>query len=105
MCRNVIFPSDLYSYKTKSDFKNVIGVDISEFAKNADLVSLKFNVEELDIGKLKIVPVDLIKLCNVITNYVVRKTENNKVVTKVEVIDTRGFALKLNITLTNQWPL
>ena len=102
MCRNVIFLLDLCSYKTKSDFKDAIGVDISEFAKNADLVSLKFNVEELDIGKLKIVPVDLIKLCNVITNYVVRKTENNKVVTKVEVIDTRGFALKLNITLINQ---
>ena len=102
MCRNVIFPLNLCSYQAKSDFKKAIGVDISEFAKNADLVSLKFNVEELDIGKLKIVSVDLIKLCNVITNDVVRKTENNKVVTKVEVIDTSGFALKLNITLINQ---
>ena len=102
MCRNVIFPLNLCSYQTKSDFKKAIGVVISEFAKNADLVSLKFNVEELDIGKLKIVSVDLIKLCNVITNDVVRKTENNKVVTKVEVIDTSGFALKLNITLINQ---
>ena len=33
--------------------KNEIGVDTSKFAKKVDLVSLRSNVDELDIDKLK----------------------------------------------------
>ena len=37
---------------------------------------------------------DLAKLSNVVKNDVVKKTENNKLVTKVDNIDTAGFVLK-----------
>ena len=38
--------------------------------------------------------VDLAKLSNVVKNNVVKKTEYNKLVTKVDNINTTGFALK-----------
>ena len=44
---------DLSNYATKSDLKNATGVDISKFDKKVDLGSLKSNVDELDIDKLK----------------------------------------------------
>ena len=47
---------DLSNYATKADSKNAAGVDSSKFAKKVDLASLKFNVDELDIDKLKNVP-------------------------------------------------
>ena len=40
------------NYATKADFKNVTGVDRSDFAKKTDLT----NVDKLDIDKLKNVP-------------------------------------------------
>ena len=43
---------------------------------------------------LKTVPVDLSKLSNVVKNDVVKKTEYNKLVNKVNNIDTSGFLLK-----------
>ena len=36
--------------------KNVTGVDISNFAMNSDIDSLKLDVDEIDIDKLKNVP-------------------------------------------------
>ena len=42
-------------YATKSDLKNTTGVDTSNFA----LVSLKLDVDELDVEKVKKVPSDL----------------------------------------------
>ena len=48
----------------------------------------------MDIDKLTPVPNDLAKLSNVVKNDVVKKTENNKLVTKVDNIDSTGFALK-----------
>ena len=51
-------------------------------------------VDEIDIAKLTPVPNDLAKLSNVVKNDVVQKTEYNKLVTKVNNIDTRGFVLK-----------
>ena len=41
---------------TKSDLKNATGDDTSEFAKNAGLVSLKSDINKLDIDKLEKVP-------------------------------------------------
>ena len=51
----VKFELDLCNYPTKADSKIATGVYISEFAKKADLVNSKPNVEKLDIDKLKIV--------------------------------------------------
>ena len=84
---------DLSNYATKADLKNIIGVDISKFAKKVNLASFIFNGDKLDIDKLKNaptnlskfkskvdkldldkpVPVDLSKLSNVIKNDVHNK--------------------------------
>ena len=97
---NVKAELDLSNYATKADFKNAIGVDTSDFAKNTDLAnlksdiykldtdklkslptglcSLKIKVDKLDIPKLEATPVDLSKLSNVVKTDVVKKTEYNE---------------------------
>ena len=85
---------DLSSYATKTDLKNVGHVDVSNFVSKTNLASLKTEVDKMDADKLKIVPVDLAKLSNVVKNDVVKKTEYNKLVTKVKGIDTKDFVLK-----------
>ena len=101
---------DLSNYATKSDLKNATNDDTTDFAKKADLPSLKpdvdkldsdklknvpsgFNslkskVDKLDIGKLESAPVDLSKLSYVGKSYVVKKTEYDKLVKKVNNIKT-----------------
>ena len=69
--------TDLSNYATKSDLKNVSHVDVSSFALESNLACLKTEVDKIDAGKLKIVPVDLAKLSNVVKNDVVQKTEYN----------------------------
>ena len=64
-------------------------VDVSSFASKTNLASLKTEVD-----KLTPVPNDLAKLSNVVKNDVVKKTEYNKLVTKVNGIDTTNFVLK-----------
>ena len=56
--------------------------------------SLKAEVDKLDIDKLTSAPVDLSKLSDVVKNYVVKKTDYDKLVAKVNYIDTTGFILK-----------
>ena len=58
------------------------------------MASLKTEVGQIDADKLKTVPVDLAKLSNVVKNDVVKKTEYNKLATKVDNIDTTNFAKK-----------
>ena len=60
-------------------------------ALKSNLASLKTEVDKLDIDKLVPVPVDWSKLSNVVKNDVVKKTEYNKLVTKVDNIDTTNF--------------
>ena len=79
---------------TKTDLKNVSHVDVSSFALKSNLASLKTEVDKIDADKLKSVPVDLAKLINVVKNDVVKKTEYNKLVTKVDNIDTTNFVKK-----------
>ena len=50
---------DLSNYATKTDLRNATGVDISKFAEEIDLASLKSEVDELDINKLEKVPTGL----------------------------------------------
>ena len=57
----------------KTDLKNATHVDTSSLALKTNLASLKTEVDKLDIGKLTIVPFDLIKLSNVVKNGVVKK--------------------------------
>ena len=82
------------SYATKTNLKNVTHVDVSSFASKTNLANLKTEVDKLDIDKLAPVPNDLAKLSNVLKKYVVKKTEYNKLVTKVDNIDTTGFVSK-----------
>ena len=87
---------DLSSYATKANIKNISHVDTSSFALKTNLGSLKTEVDKLDIDKLVPVPVDLSKLSDVVKNNIVKKTEYDKLVAKVDEIDTSGFVLKTN---------
>ena len=86
---------DLSNYATKTDLKNVAGLDTWSFAKKVDLPNLKSDadkldivrlknlptnwnnlkgkVDKLDVDKLVPVPVDLRKLRDVVKNDVVKK--------------------------------
>ena len=68
-------------------------VDSSSFALKSNLASLKTEVDELYVDKLVPVPVDVSKLSDVVKNDV-NKTVYDKLVTKVNSIDTSGFVLK-----------
>ena len=54
-------------------FEKATGAETLKFAKKADLTSLKLDVDELDIDKLKIALVDLSELSDVVKNEVVKK--------------------------------
>ena len=66
---------DLSNYATKADTKNISEVDTSSFALKTNLVSLKPEVDKLDIDKLKLAPVptDLSKLSNVVKIMLLKK--------------------------------
>ena len=49
--RRVKVELDLSNYATKADLKNATGVQLSKITKKVDLVSLKYNVDKLDIEK------------------------------------------------------
>ena len=79
---------DLSSYVTKTDIKNILYGDTSRFALKTNL-----EVDKLDINKLVPAPVDLSKLSDAVKN-TVKKTVYDKLISKVNSIDTRRFALK-----------
>ena len=85
---------DLSNYATKKDIKNITHVDTSSFALKTNLANLNTEVDKLDIDKLAPVPVDLSKLSDVVKNDVIKKAEYNKLVNKVNNIDTSRFILK-----------
>ena len=91
--RNINDKVDLFDYATKPDLKNA-GTDTSNFALNSNLSSLKTEVDKLDIDKLKPVPIELSKLSNIVKNNVAKKIVYNKLVAKVNNVDTSGFVLK-----------
>ena len=69
-------------------------VDTSSFALKTNLANLNTEVDKLDIDKLAQVHVDLSKLSDVVKNDVVKKTVSDKLVAKVNNIDTSEFVLK-----------
>ena len=85
---------DLSNYAKKADIKNISHVDTSSFALKTNLANLKTEVDKLDIDKLAPVPVDLSKLSDVVKNDVVKKPVYDKLVVKVDNIDTSNFVLK-----------
>ena len=89
--RDINFQVDLSNYATKTDLKNVSHVDVSSFALKSNLASLKTEVDKTDADKLKTVPVDIDKLSIVVISDVIKKTEYDKLVAKVNVIDNTNF--------------
>ena len=85
---NINVKVDLSNYATKTDLENVTHVDTSSFALKTNLANLKTEVDKLDIVKLVPVPADLSKLSDVVKNDVVKKTVYDKLVAKVNNIDT-----------------
>ena len=85
---------DLSNYATKAGTKNISHVDTSSFGLKTNLANSKTELDKLDIDKLKPVPTDLSKLSNVVKNDVVKKDVYNKLVTKVNAVDSSGFVLK-----------
>ena len=85
---------DLSNYATKADIKNISHVDTSSFSLKSNLATLKTQVDKLDIDKFVSVPVDLSKLSDAVKIDVVKKPVYDKLVEKVNNIDTSGFVLK-----------
>ena len=79
---------DLSNYARKYDIKNITHVDTSSFALKTNLANLKTEVDKLDIDKFATVPEDLSKLSNVVKNDVIKKTVYDKLVAKIDNIDT-----------------
>ena len=80
---------DLSNYATKTDLKDATGIDTSNFALKSNLSSLKIEVDKLNIDKLAPFLVDLSKV-------------SDKLVPKVNNIDTTGFVLKTKYDKINQ---
>ena len=93
---------DLLNYATKKELDHAKGVDTSGLAAKkhfialkaevdinklvnvpASLKTLKTKVDDFDAGKLKTVPVDLKKVCDVVANEVVINKKFNTLKTKI----------------------
>ena len=91
---NINVKANLSNYETKTDLKNVIHVDTSRFALKTNLANLKTEADQLDIDKLAPVLVDLSELNDAVKNGVVKKAVYDKLVAKVNNIDSNHFVLK-----------
>ena len=78
----------------QKQIKNISNIDTSRFALKSNLAILKTEVDKLDIDKLVPVPFDLSKLSDLVKNDVVKKAVYDRLVAKVDNIDTSGFVLK-----------
>ena len=91
---NIKVEIDLTNYTTKTDIKDITHVDTSNVALKTNLANLKTEFDKLDMDKLVPILSDLSKLSNVVKNDVVEKVDSNKLVAKVNNIDTSDFVLK-----------
>ena len=98
---NINVKVDLSNYATKADIKNSTHVDTSSFALKANLVSLKTEVDKLDIAKLVPVPVDLSKLSDVVTetsDFVLKtKYDTDKSELENKISDVTDFVKKVKL--------
>ena len=105
--RNINVKADLSNYATKADLKNISHIDTSSLALKINLANLKNEVNKLEIDKLVPVPVDLSKLSDVVKNDVVKKTDYNAEITKIEnkIPDISNLATKTALnTVENKIP-
>ena len=82
----------LSNYASKKEWEHATVVDTSDFAAKLDIAklvnvstslnNLKTNVNDLDVGELKTVPIDLKKLSYVVYNQVVKNPKFNTPKTK-----------------------
>ena len=86
---NVKVELDSSNNATKTDLKNVAGVDTSSFAKKIDLVNLKSDVDKLDIDKLKNIPSALSSLKSKVDQLDIDKLKNLS--SKVDQLDIDKF--------------
>ena len=91
---NIKVKVGLSNYATKTDLENVKHVNTSSFGLKANLANLKTEVDKLEIDKLAPVPLDLSKLSDVVKIDFAKKTVYDKLVSKVNNIDTNDVALK-----------
>ena len=77
--RDINVKVDLSNYATKFDLKNAAGINTSKLSATSDLVSLKTEVDKLDIDKLKSVPINLSNLKSKIDKLNVVKLETTPV--------------------------
>ena len=63
----------LPKYATKSNLKRATHINTSKFAKKSDLAILKLNDYDLDIDKLKVVPIDLFNLSKTVRNILFKR--------------------------------
>ena len=97
---------EMSNYATKIELKNVTGFDMSKVAKKIDVANLKYNVDKLDIDKLKNTPtnasnlqtkvhkldfdklvpvsVNLNKLSDIVKDDVVKKDVDNANIKNIE---------------------
>ena len=92
--RNINVKVYLSNYTVTTDLKNILYVDTSSFALKTNLASLKTEVDKSYIDKLVPVPVNLSKISDVVKNDVVKKNVYDRLVAKVNNIDSNAFVLK-----------
>ena len=67
------------NYVTKTYLKNVTGIDTSKLAAKSDWVSLKAEVDKIDMNKLKSVPTNLSNLKSKLEKLNIGKVETTPV--------------------------
>ena len=72
------------NYATKMDVNNITHIYVSSFASKTNFAALKTEVDKIDADKLKTTPTDLAKLTNTVEHDVVKKTDYNTKVTRIE---------------------
>ena len=94
--RDINVKVNLTNFEIKADIKNVSHIVTSSFALKSNLTGLKTEVNKLDIDKLVPVLVGISKLNDVVKTDVVKKAVYDKLVAKINNVDTSGFVLKTN---------
>ena len=87
---------------------------MSSFASKTNLAALKTEVDKIDVDKLKTTPIDLDRSSNLVKNDVVKKTDYNAKVTRIEAqiaeltkntVDNLADITKLKAVDTNSFVL
>ena len=93
---------DLPHYVNKRDFKNVTGIDTFKLAAKSDWISLKTEVDKLDIDKLKSIPTNLSNLKNKVNKLDMWKLETSPVdssklsnIVKIDVVKKTEYDAKI----------